>query len=137
MSPSPLIGLISHLPSCSFVQIESTETKLYIDRSGRSTRSDRLFPITLLIPREHEGESVVLNCKGSVHYRRIMSDSIAAGSTDIILSLGQNLTVSRRPVSGTNTVLIIISRWKLLRNVALFSTVQCRMPCPLWTERNE
>ena len=60
-----LIGGIAYysLPR-SYVQV-GAEAKLYIDRSGRSRRTDQLDPITLLIAREHDGGSKTLNCEDS------------------------------------------------------------------------
>ena len=61
---SLLIRIVTCSSSHSFVQLESDETKLYIDWSGRSKRSDQLRPIILHIPRRCEGGSISLTDKG-------------------------------------------------------------------------
>ena len=53
----------------SFVQLESNETKMYIDWSGTSKQIDKLPSVTLCIPREHDGGSAVLNGEGGVLWR--------------------------------------------------------------------
>ena len=59
-----LIRIVKCSSSHSFIQLESDKTKLYIDWSGRSKRSDQLSPIILRIPRDHERGSIALNDKG-------------------------------------------------------------------------
>ena len=60
-----LIGGIAYSLPRSFVQLEPAKAKLYIDRSGRSRRTDQLDPIAFLIAREHDGGSETLNCEDS------------------------------------------------------------------------
>ena len=52
--------------SHSFVQVESDEINLYIDRSGRSKRTDQLHPLVLHVPRERNGKGIVLSGEGCI-----------------------------------------------------------------------
>ena len=68
---TPTFLLIRTLPYTvlhSFVRLESEETKMYIDWSGTSKRTDRLPSVTLRIPREH-GESLALDGEGDALWR--------------------------------------------------------------------
>ena len=62
--PPNSICVIRSFPH-SFVQLESDKTKLFVDRSGKSRRTDQLRPITLSISMECEGRSMVLNEEGA------------------------------------------------------------------------
>ena len=46
------------------MQLESDETKMYVDRSGRSKATDQLAPIPLIISREHERRRMIFNIEG-------------------------------------------------------------------------
>ena len=59
-----LVRTVKCLSLHSFIQLESDKTKLYVDWSGRSKRSDQLSPIILRIPKGHEGGSIALNDEG-------------------------------------------------------------------------
>ena len=56
-----LVAILAHALPHSFVQVESDKTELYIDRSGRSKRTDQLHPITLRVPRERDEMAIVLS----------------------------------------------------------------------------
>ena len=67
--------ILTHTLQHSFVQVESNETKLYIDQSGSSKRTGQLHPIALRIHRERNGKDMVLNGADRVVCRRNLSDS--------------------------------------------------------------
>ena len=54
--------LLNHVHSV--VPLECDKTKLYIDRSGRSKRTDQLHSVALSIPMNYEGRSSDLNNGG-------------------------------------------------------------------------
>ena len=53
--------ILAHTLQHSFVQVESNETKLYIDPSGSSKCTGQLHPISLRIHRERNEKDMVLN----------------------------------------------------------------------------
>ena len=86
-----------NISTCSLIELESTTTRLYFDRSGREKRDERLPSVPLNISRSHVGEYNVPIPQGAQMSPFSASEADErfrqGHRLEVILTLGQQLAV--------------------------------------------